>query len=213
MKRVGIISLILFCLLGIVFAQNNQEVAVTGEQRTQLVNAVSKAHKQLRTLSASFTQEKSSSLFSEKMVQKGIFCYQSPRQLRWEYKSPKPLTMLFDDQKVSLLTDKGAINSPNKMLNELGKMIINTINGDNICDNTNFDISFLKNSQSGSYTAVLKPINKRIKANYSSIRVVLNAKDYLAEKVILNESNGDITTLIFTNKKVNQTLPANSFTK
>ena len=114
--------------------------------------------------------------------------------------------MLFDDQKVSLLTDKGAINSPNKMLNELGKMIINTINGDNICDNTNFDISFLKNSQNGNYIAVLKPINKRI-------RVVLNGKDYLAEKVILNESNGDITTLIFTNKKVNQTLPANSFTK
>jgi outer membrane lipoprotein-sorting protein len=213
MKRVGIISLILFCLLGVVFAQSNQEVAVTGEQRTQLVNAVSKAHKQLRTLSANFTQEKSSALFSEKVVQKGIFCYQSPRQLRWEYKSPKPLTMLFDDQKVSLLTDKGAINSPNKMLNELGKMIINTINGDNICDNTNFNISFLKNSHDGSYIAVLKPINKRIKANYSSIRVVLNGKDYLAEKVILNESNGDTTTLIFTNKKVNQTLPANSFTK
>ncbi|MBO4482057.1 MAG: outer membrane lipoprotein carrier protein LolA [Bacteroidales bacterium] len=195
------------------FAQSNQEMAVTGSQRTQLTEAVSKAHKQLRTLSANFTQEKTSALFAEKVVQKGIFCYQSPRQLRWEYKSPKPLTMLFDDQKVSLLTDKGAINSPNKMLNELGKMIINTINGDNICDNTNFDISFLKNSQNGNYIAVLKPINKRIKANYSSIRVVLNGKDYLAEKVILNESNGDITTLIFTNKKVNQTLPANSFTK
>lgn len=214
MKRVGIIALILFYLLVEVgYAQNGQEVAVTGEQRARLTEAVSKAHKQLRTLSANFTQEKTSALFSEKVVQKGIFCYQSPRQLRWEYKSPKPLTMLFEDQKVSLLTDKGAINSPNKMLNELGKMIINTINGDNICDNANFDISFLKNSHDGNYIAVLKPINKRIKAIYSSIRVVLNGKDYLAEKVILTESNGDITILIFTNKKVNQTLPANSFTK
>ena len=211
-KNCTSIIIIIFCLFsGMIYAQGSKEMAVTGSQLTQLTQAISKAHQQVKTLSAGFTQEKTSALFTEKMVQKGVFCYQSPKQLRWEYKSPKALTLIFDDTKVTVLTDKGAINNPNKMLNEMGKMIINTINVTNMSDNDNFAISYLKNN--GSYIAILNPTNKKIKANYSSIKVILNGKDYLAEKVILNESNGDVTTIIFSNKKVNQTLPADSFKK
>ncbi|MBR6064650.1 MAG: outer membrane lipoprotein carrier protein LolA [Bacteroidales bacterium] len=213
MKKYGIILLLLWLITGVGFAQSGKEVTVTGSQLTQLTLAISKAHQQVQTLSANFTQEKSSTLFTEKVIQKGVFCYQSPKQLRWEYKSPKALTLLFDDTKVTILTDKGAVNNPNKMLNELGKMIINTINGTNMSDNSNFDISYAKNTQDGNYIAILKPINKKIKANYNSIKVVLNGKDYLAEKVIMNESNGDVITITFSNKKINQTLPANSFKK
>lgn len=213
MKKYGIILLLFWLITEVGYAQNSKEVIVTGSQLTQLTQAISKAHQQVQTLSANFTQEKSSTLFTEKVIQKGVFCYQSPKQLRWEYKSPKALTLLFDDTKVTILTDKGAVNNPNKMLNELGKMIINTINGTNMSDNSNFDISYAKNTQDGNYIAILKPINKKIKANYNSIKVVLNGKDYLAEKVIMNESNGDVTTITFSNKKINQTLPANSFKK
>lgn len=213
MKKYGIILLLFWLITEVGYAQNSKEVTVTGAQQSQLTQAISKAHQQVQTLSANFTQEKSSTLFTEKVIQKGVFCYQSPKQLRWEYKSPKALTLLFDDTKVTILTDKGAVNNPNKMLNELGKMIINTINGTNMSDNSNFDISYAKNTQDGNYIAILKPINKKIKANYNSIKVVLNGKDYLAEKVIMNESNGDVTTITFSNKKINQTLPANSFKK
>lgn len=208
------IIIIVFCLFsGMIYAQSSKEVAVTGAQLSQLTQAISKAHQQVKTLSANFTQEKTSTLFTEKMVQKGVFCYQSPKQLRWEYKSPKALTLLFNDTKVTVLTDKGAVNNPNKMLNEMGKMIINTINGTNMSDNDNFDISYLKNNQDGNYIAVLNPTNKKIKANYSSIRVILNGKNYLAEKVILNESNGDVTTITFSNMKINTTLPEGIFNK
>lgn len=213
MKKYGIILLLFWLITEVGYAQNSKEVTVTGSQLTQLTQAISKAHQQVQTLSANFTQEKSSTLFTEKVIQKGVFCYQSPKQLRWEYKSPKALILLFDDTKVTILTDKGAVNNPNKMLNELGKMIINTINGTNMSDNSNFDISYAKNTQDGNYIAILKPINKKIKANYNSIKVVLNGKDYLAEKVIMNESNGDVTTIFFSNKKTNQALPANSFKK
>lgn len=212
--RISII-IILFCLLsGISFGQNSKEVAITGEQFGQLLKAVENAHVAIKTLSADFTQEKTSTLFTDKVIQKGrLFYKKSGQLLRWEYKSPKPLTLLFNDDQVTLLTDKGPVSNPNKMLNELGKMIINTINGGNMTVNTNFRINYLKNSQDGSYTAVLTPVNKKIKANYSSIRVILNGKNYLAEKVILNENNGDVTTITFSNMKVNTTLPEGIFNK
>ena len=208
------IIIIIFCLLsGITFAQNGKGTAVTGSQLDALTKAVISAHQQLKTLSASFTQEKSSALFSEKVVQKGKFNYQAPSKLRWEYTSPKTITLLFDDRKVSVVTDKGVLNNPNKMLNELGAMIINTINGSNLCDNKKFDIKFFKNSQDGSYTAQLKPLDKKIQASYSDIQVILNGKSYLAEKVILNENNGDVTTITFSNMKINTTLPEGIFNK
>ena len=208
------IIIIIFCLLsGITYAQSGKGTAVTGSQLDALTKAVISAHQQLKTLSASFTQEKSSALFSEKVVQKGKFNYQAPSKLRWEYTSPKTLTLLFDDRKVSVVTDKGVLNNPNKMLNELGAMIINTINGSNLCDNKKFDIKFFKNSQDGSYTAQLKPLDKKIQASYSDIQVILNGKSYLAEKVILNENNGDVTTITFSNMKINATLPEGIFNK
>jgi outer membrane lipoprotein-sorting protein len=201
-------------LSGISFGQNSKEVAITGEQFGQLLKAVENAHVAIKTLSADFTQEKTSTLFTDKVIQKGrLFYKKSGQLLRWEYKSPKPLTLLFNDDQVTLLTDKGPVSNPNKMLNELGKMIINTINGGNMTVNTNFRINYLKNSQDGSYTAVLTPVNKKIKANYSSIRVILNGKNYLAEKVILNENNGDVTTITFSNMKVNTTLPEGIFNR
>lgn len=208
------IIIIIFCLLsGICYAQNSKETAVTGSQLDALTKAVSTAHQQLKTLNASFTQEKSSALFADKAVQKGKFSYQAPSQLRWEYTAPKAMILLFDDRKVSVVTDKGVMNNPNKMLNELGAMIINTINGSNLCDNKKFDIKFFKNSQDGNYTAKLKPLDKKIQANYSDIQVVLNGKSYLAEKVILTETSGDITTITFSNLKTNVTLPEGTFKK
>ena len=213
-SRTSIIITIIFCLLsGITFAQSGKGTAVTGSQLDALTKAVISAHQQLKNLSASFTQEKSSALFSEKVVQKGKFNYQAPSKLRWEYTSPKTITLLFDDRKVSVVTDKGVLNNPNKMLNELGAMIINTINGSNLCDNKKFDIKFFKNSQDGSYTAQLKPLDKKIQASYSDIQVILNGKSYLAEKVILNENNGDVTTITFSNMKINTTLPEGIFNK
>ncbi|MBO6050766.1 MAG: outer membrane lipoprotein carrier protein LolA [Bacteroidales bacterium] len=209
------IIIIIFCLLSsVTYAQSGKEVAVTGDQFGQLLKAVEDAHVAIKTLSADFTQENTSSLFTDKVIQKGKLFYKwSGQLLRWEYTSPKPLTLLFNDDQVTLLTDKGPISNPNKMLNELGKMIINTINGGNITVNTNFRINYLKNSQDGSYTAILTPINKKIKANYSSIRVILNGKSYLAEKVIMTENNGDVTTITFSNIKVNTNLPEGIFIK
>ena len=48
---------------------------------------------------------------------------------------------------------------------------------------------------------------------HSSIRVILNGKSYLAEKVIMTENNGDVTTITFSNMKVNTTLPEGIFNK
>lgn len=203
--------ILLFCivLLGCqLFAQNTE---LTGEKRTAVVSAIEKAHKQMTSLSATFTQEKSSSMFTEKVVQKGKIFYKSPRQLRWEYTTPKSMAIIFSNGKVLLKTDKGTTANPNKMLSEMGNMIMNTINGNLLQDNTNFQTKYYKNSKTGDYVVVLTPLNKRIKAYYKDITITLNAKTYLADKVVMNELNGDSTAILFADKKTNGTLSDSLF--
>lgn len=203
--------ILLFCivLLGCqLFAQNTE---LTGEKRTAVVSAIEKAHKQMTSLSATFTQEKSSSMFTEKVIQKGKIFYKSPRQLRWEYTSPKSMAIIFSNGKVLLKNEKGTTNNPNKMLSEMGNMIMNTINGNLLQDNTNFQTKYYKNSKTGDYVVVLTPLNKRIKAYYKDITITLNAKTYLADKVVMNEVNGDSTAILFADKKTNGTLSDSLF--
>lgn len=203
--------ILLFCivLLGCqLFAQNTE---LTGEKRTAVVSAIEKAHKQMTSLSATFTQEKSSSMFTEKVVQKGKIFYKSPRQLRWEYTTPKSMAIIFSNGKVLLKNEKGTTNNPNKMLSEMGNMIMNTINGNLLQDNTNFQTKYYKNSKTGDYVVVLTPLNKRIKAYYKDITITLNAKTYLADKVVMNEVNGDSTAILFADKKTNGTLSDSLF--
>ena len=206
-------NIILFLIILAVYAthaQGSYGTEVTGDQRSTLVSAIEKAHKQLTSLSANFTQEKTSSLFTDKVVQKGKLMYKSPKQLRWEYTSPKAMTVIFNNGKVLLKTDKGTTANPNKMLSEMGNMIINTINGSFLSENPNFNTRYYLN-KSGQYVVVLKPLNKKLKAYYKSITLTLNGSTYLAEKVVLTEVSGDATTIIFTDKKANASLSDSLF--
>ena len=205
-----LLSLIVLFLGAPLFAQEAGSTEVTGDKKTALVNSIEKAHKQLTTLSANFTQEKTSTLFTEKVVQKGKLSYKAPKQLRWEYTSPKAMTVIFSNGKVLLKTEKGTTSNPNKMLGEMGNMIINTINGSFLKENSDFNTRYYKN-KSGQYVVVLIPVNKRIKAYYKSISITLSNSTFLADKVVLTETNGDATTITFADKKTNATLSDSLF--
>lgn len=209
MKKFIIISLTLLTA-SLAYAQGSYGTEVTGEQKTALVANIEKAHKQLTTLSASFTQEKTSALLTDKVVQKGTLNYKSPKQLRWEYTSPKAMTVIFSNGKVLLKTGSTTTTNPNKMLNEMGTMLINTINGSFLKENPDFSTRYYKN-KSGQIVTVLTPINKKIQKYYKNIVITLNGSSHLAEKVVLNEANGDATTIIFTDKKTNITLSDSLF--
>ena len=205
-----LLSLFLLFLGVPLFAQEAGSTEVTGDRKTTLVNSIEKAHKQLTSLSANFTQEKTSSLFTDKMVQKGKLNYKSPKQLRWEYTSPKAMTVIFSNGKVLLKTEKGTTSNPNKMLGEMGNMIINTINGNFLKENSDFSTRYYK-TKGGQYAVVLTPVNKRIKAYYKSISITLSSSTFLADKVMLTEANGDVTTITFSDKKTNTTLSDSLF--
>ena len=202
------LGLLLALLINTAFAQKTE---LTGDKKNAMMAAIDKAHQQLTAFSAHFTQVKSSSMFTDKVTQKGKINYKSPKMLRWEYTSPKPLTIIFNNGKTLLKNSKGTTSNPNRMLSEMGNLIINTLNGQMLQNNPNFTAKYYKDNTTGAVTVQLKPLNKKISTYYKSISIILNSKTLLADKVILDETNGDSTTITFTDKQTNITLSDSLF--
>ena len=179
-----------------------QQTVLTGKEREETIAKIESAHKGLSTLKANFTQEKHSTMFVEPLVQKGTVSYAAPSSLSWEYTSPQPMTIQFDNGSTTMTMD-GKKLPANKALGELGKLIVRTLNGDNLVDGKDFVVSYEKNSKS-QIIVVLKPVNKRMRLFCSQMEVTLDAKTYLADKVVMHEASGDKTSITFTKKRVNQ---------
>lgn len=198
MKRYLAIIFMLLCCP----EMKSQQTEITGKEKEALVADIDKAYRNVKTLSASFTQEKSSSMLAEKAVQKGTLHYKAPAKMRWTYTSPEAMAIVFSDGKAVLQNKKG-MSAPNKMVGELGNMIVNAVNGQFLKDNTSFTSRYYRQNGSGDVTVKLKPLNKRMKLYYKEITLVLDKKGYLARKIVLSEASGDVTSIAFSDKKVN----------
>lgn len=202
MKKV-LFFLTLILSVNFIFAQNTE---LTGDKKTAMMSAIDKAHKQMTSFSATFTQVKTSSMLAEKVTQKGKINYSAPKKLRWEYTSPKAFAVIFNNGKVLMKNAQGSSSSPNRMLSEMGNLMMNTLNGQLLQGNSNFTAKYFKDASTGAVTVKLTPVNKKIGAYYKKITIVLNGKTLLADKVVLDETNGDSTTITFADKKTNVTL-------
>lgn len=70
---------------------------LTAAERLEvLVDRVKQEQEKVMTLTAEFTQRQESAFLLEPEVARGTFSYAAPDQVRWEYKSPKPITMVID---------------------------------------------------------------------------------------------------------------------
>ena len=152
----------------------------------------------LKALKVDFTQEKTSKLFTDKVVSKGNMLYKKSNMLRWTYTSPKKYAIILNKKGAFFKNEKGAVQ--NKMLEGLFKLIVSTVNGNGLVENSNFTTSYYRCSD-GTLLALMKPTDKMMKEMYTSIEVYLDATTFLAKKVKLNEKKGDVTTITFSNHK------------
>ena len=183
---------------------------VSEEQKQFFGDQIAEASKKNQTLQCTFVQEKISTLVTEKAVAKGILLYQSLSMLRWEYTEPTPSTLILNGNDAVLLDKNGKKVGNEKMLRQLGGIIISMINGNGIAQNKQFSSEFyeIDNSQ---VLVVLMPIQKRLKDFYNKIELKVDLKTMLANEIILDEKSGDKTVILLTNKMLNAEIPQSKF--
>lgn len=200
--------LIVCFMMGVTFisAQPANYVHITGDEKAEMAKKISTASTQLQSLTVDFTQEKTSKVFTDKVISKGTMVYKKTGQLRWSYTAPSVYSIIINS-KGSFFKNAGGVTK-NKVVGELGGLILKTISGSGLVSSSDFSVEYYKNRD---IFVIMKPLNKRFKAMYSSIEVFLNPQSYLATKVQLNEVNGDVTVIKFSNHKKNITIPASEF--
>lgn len=187
------------------FAQTDNFVPVTdNETKTFIKNKILSESKKTTSLQCNFVQEKKSTLFSEKAISKGIMLYKAPNALRWEYLSPNKIALILNENEVFFINESGEVSNSNKVLKQLGTLIISTINGEALNDTKKFKAEYFKDNKNNKLLLIkLTPVPTRLKDMFASIRIVIDTTDYLASKIMMEETSGDVTTITFSEKKVN----------
>lgn len=171
----------------------------------------STASKKVNAIESDFRQEKVLSLLEEKMVSNGNFWFKREDKIRIEYQKPFQYLLILNNDEI-IIKDHDKQNrmnvKGNKLFQQINRIILDCVQG-SILDNTDFSVAAFENSK--SYRLEMKPITKGLQDFFAQIVVLVDKKDFTASELSLHEAGGDYTTIYFSNKKLNATIPDSVF--
>ncbi len=165
----------------------------------------------LHSVQADFIQEKHLKILARPLISTGTFTFQAPTSLRWEYRSPLRSILLMHDGKVSKFTERDGqlVEDKGRQLDSMQVVlaeISNWIDG-RFTDNAIFKVSFPDKK-----TILATPKAPGLAALISGIELKIAEQPGLLEAITIFEGPGSETRLTFTNRILNQEIPASRFT-
>lgn len=164
----------------------------------------------IETIQADFTQEKHLKILQKPLISTGTFVFAAPDSLRWEYRTPIPSVLLMHDgaiqkytqQNGKLVADRGMkLDSMRVILTEIGNWLDGRFH-----ENAMFTVSFPSKN-----TVLLEPKDPALAGLISKIELKLAEQRGLLDSVTITEGPQSYTTMTFTNRVLNQDIPASAF--
>ena len=207
--------LLFFCLFGAAFLANAQTdyKPATEPQQKEMMQKITEASEQLKTLRCDFVQKKNISILSDEMVSEGKMSFKQTNKLKWEYTKPYLYEFVMNGDKVMINSGntKNVIDvNSSKVFREISKIIVSGINGSGIFDASKFTAQFKVGDKDNM--VILTPKQKELKQMFSAIRLRFNKSDYTVNSVEIEEINGDVTHIEMKNKQINKELNDEIFT-
>ena len=165
---------------------------------------------QIKTISADFIQEKHLQILSRPLISKGVFYYEAPGSLRWEYQSPIRSILMMHEGKVTryiwgengFRKDSGlSLQAMQIVLQEITKWL-----GGHFDDNPDFTASLEPDRR-----IVLTPKKKAFSAIIRNIELILSDRPGVIKSVTIYEGEKSFTRIIFKNVRVNEVLKETVF--
>jgi outer membrane lipoprotein-sorting protein len=161
---------------------------------------------------ADFTQEKHLKILARPLVSQGIFAFQAPQSLRWEYLRPlHSILLLHEGQMRKLIEREGGFEQDNGAGIDAMRVVLQDIGSwldGRFTDNPLFQVT-----RAGERTVVLIPKEQGLQAVISRIELQLGLAEGVMEQVTIFEGLESFTQLRFTNTVLNREIPAGTFTQ
>lgn len=190
------------------FSQNFKAVKDTTALKQKIENMSKTTH----SIESDFTQEKNLSMLSEKVISKGHFVFKKENLLRWEYNSPSKYLIVINKDKVIIKDEKKTTKydmNSNKVFKEINDIMLSCVQG-TIFRSSKFKTSYFENEK--FYKLELVPQVKNMKETFKKINLYFDKNVTSVAKMEMIENNDDLTSLDFTNKKLNAALSETIFT-
>jgi outer membrane lipoprotein-sorting protein len=168
---------------------------------------------EIKSLEADFVQEKEIVLLTKKLTSQGRLIFGNNNSLKIEYLLPNIFIFSMRDNKVTVKDGERTTSSisvkSNKLFEQISQITMYAING-KIFDSKNFNSVIMENKN--SYMIILVPKSKELKQYYKELDVVIGKETMLIEKLIMQETSGDKTTMVFNNIEINNPIADEVFT-
>ena len=166
----------------------------------------------ITSITADFTQEKHLKILARPLISQGIFVFQAPDSLRWEYTTPVKSLLLMHKGRM-----RKFVQQNNKLVESqtpgmdamvvVSREISQWLAG-NFADNPTFDAEL----QPGRMI-ILTPKNKGLAQLISKIELQLAETPGLMESVSIFEGKDSFTKLVFSHAVLNTKIPETRFTR
>ena len=173
---------------------------------------INSATADLKSLQSDFVQTKHLDFMENDVKSNGKLLYKANSKIRWEYTSPFHYYVIFNNDKM-FVNDNGKKKetevSSSKLLKDLSKIMLGTVNGSAVLDETKFKINYSKSG--ADFLAKMIPTDKTYKKYIKQIDLTFDGKTYLLKKIKTTEPSLDYTLIEFSNQKKNAAVSEDKF--
>ena len=190
------------------------DTRLSGTQRLQaLLDRVKLSQKDVHTLEARFTQRRNSSLLVAPEESTGVFSFAAPDQVRWEYLSPKPISVLIRGGEMTTWY-RDLKRATTLKVGRYSSQIFKYLGANGSLDTLleYFDVKFVPAAKPGDpYRLDLLPRYDRVKKKLRSMSIWVDGERFFPTRVKYEEADGDTTEYVFHDMQWNAPLPADRF--
>jgi outer membrane lipoprotein carrier protein len=177
-----------------------------------LLERIKIEQKDLHSLHADFVQDKASEFLTTPETSRGEVWFASPDKVRWEYTSPKPVTLVIhDDEMLTWYRDLG--RAEKVRVGRLSSQVFQYLNASSSLESLlryfRANVTFPPDGE--PYKIELVPRFARIARRLASMTLWVDRRLFLPVRVRYVEPNGDVTEYRLENLQVNVEIPKDRF--
>lgn len=178
-----------------------------------LIERIKYEQQRLKTLEAKFEQRQESSLLATPETSTGVFSYASPDRVRWEYKTPNPISVVIaGDQMTTWYRDlkRAELLKVGRYSNQVFKYLGASGSMKSLLDY--FTVTLGTSPKKGEPVRLdLVPRYQRIAKRLKSMTIWIDDEIYMPVRLRYVEADGDVTEYKFTDLKRNGNIPPDRF--
>lgn len=177
-----------------------------------LIERVVERQRALKTLEAEFVQLKESALLLGAVESTGVFLFRAPDLVRWDYRQPDPMVVLFTEDTVTTYHPAQA-RAERITVSGKQRRFVRVLAGTQPLDDltSHFTITLADPGGRAHYRLTLRPIGNMLSRKLSSVEIEVDRELFLPVVIEYRETDGDSTRYEFKRLVINPDIDDSRF--